>query len=75
MSNPNCDGSGPHCAGEVRLLPLGSIPDHGNLILCAHCFAHEIRWRRERNLDLAPDCRFALPLWADCAIYGEAIAH
>jgi hypothetical protein len=66
-----CDGSGPCAAGQVRLLPLGSIPDHGNLILCASCFANEIRYRRERNLDLAPDCRFKLPLWSECEVYGE----
>ena len=64
MNNPMCDGSGPCSALEVRLLPLGSIPDHGNIILCRYCFEREIAYRRVRNLNLAKDCAFKLPLWA-----------
>ena len=71
-SNAMCDGSGP-CVpgGRVRLLPLGSIPDHGNVILCRACFERELQYRRERNMELGADCQFELPAWADCAIYGE----
>lgn len=66
----NCDGSGPHTDGEVRVLPLGSEPNHGNLILCRSCFGKELRWRVERNRELAPDVRFATPIWPNLEIYG-----
>ena len=74
MNNWNCEGSGPHCAGEVRLLPLGSIPDHGNLILCRNCFNREIAYRDKRNLSLAPADRFQLPAWDSLKVYGEEAA-
>lgn len=41
-TNWNCDGSGPHTEGEVRVYPLGA---GGNLILCHHCWANENRFR------------------------------
>lgn len=65
----NCDGSGPHWPGNVRVLPLGSTPHHGNLILCRLCFEREIRYRKERNLELAQDCAFKLPAWETLKIY------
>lgn len=65
MNNPMCDGSGPCHPGQVRVLPLGSNPHHGNLILCRSCFGREIRYRRARNFTLAADCAFALPMWED----------
>lgn len=71
-ANSNCDGG--HCsseAGEVRVLPLGTNPDHGNLILCRSCFEHELRYRRERNLELASDCQYRLPTWESLTVYGE----
>lgn len=64
-----CDGSGPCAFGEVRLLPLGHSEHHGNLILCRHCFDHELLYRRERNRDLSKDCAFDLPAWNHCKIY------
>ena len=70
MNNPMCDGSGPCSPGEVRVLPIGSIPDHGNMILCSQCFWREIVWRTARNRELSKDCAFKLPQWADCAVYG-----
>lgn len=71
MNNPMCDGSGPCDPGTVRVLPLGSNPDHGNLILCRCCFERELAFRRERNRELAADCAFALPAWESLAVYGE----
>lgn len=68
--NPNCDGD--HCTaphGEVRVLPLGTSPHHGNLILCQSCFDYEIAYRRDRNRDLSPDCRFDLPDWKTLKIH------
>lgn len=65
--NPNCDGS--HCSrpqGEVRLLPTGG---GGNLIVCRACFEHEMRWRRDRNRELADDCKFDLPAWESLKVY------
>jgi hypothetical protein len=68
--NPNCDGA--RCTwsvGEVRVLPLGA---GGNLILCHTCFAHEIRFRKERNKELSADARFDLPTWESLKIYTGA---
>lgn len=67
--NPNCDGSGPHKAGEVRVLPVSSIADHGNMILCQMCFNREIAWRKERNRELSQECWFALPAWESLKVY------
>ena len=70
VHNPNCDGS--HCKserGEVRLLPMGTEPNHGNLILCHECYWHEIVWRNERNRELSDSAAFRLPKWSDLAVY------
>lgn len=47
--NPNCCG-GNCCTdhGEVRVYPLGG---GANLILCKCCWAHENRYRYERQAD------------------------
>jgi len=69
-TNPNCDNdkcASPH--GEVRVLPTGG---DGNAILCRACFEHELRFRRARNPELGPDCRFALPSWDSLAVYAPA---
>jgi len=71
MQNPNCQGSGPCTPGQVRLLPVGTIPDHGNMILCHHCFNHEIEYRRGRNFELAGVCKFKLPTWESLKVYGQ----
>lgn len=55
--------------GEVRVLPLAG---DGNLILCRACYDHEMRWRRERNLALADDCKFDLPAWESLKVYEAA---
>lgn len=65
----DCDGSGPCVVSEVRVLPLGSNPHHGNLILCRACFEREIAFRRERNRELARANWFALPAWDSLAKY------
>lgn len=70
VHNPNCDGS--HCTaaiGEVRVLPLGSEPNHGNLILCRSCHANEMKYRRGRNRELASDCQYRLPAWESLKVY------
>lgn len=67
--NPNCDGD--HCTSttsETRLLPIGSNPHHGNLILCHACFCYELQWRRERNKELAKECAFRLPQWESLTV-------
>lgn len=50
MDNPNCDGAGPHAAGETRLYPLSTKAADGgsNLILCRRCWDHENRYRADR---------------------------
>jgi hypothetical protein len=67
VTNWNCDGSGPHCAGEVRVLPTGG---DSNLILCKNCFNHEIAYREDRNKDLSKDARFKLPTWESLRVYA-----
>ena len=74
MNNPMCDGSGPCAYGQVRVLPMGPSPHHGNVILCMSCFNKEIAWRRERNTELAKDCQFKLPAWTDLQVYGQEVA-
>lgn len=69
--NPNCDGG--DCVtsiGEVRVLPHGKNPNHGNSILCIACFHHEIRFREQRNKELSKDAQYDLPKWIDLKIYG-----
>lgn len=68
MYNQNCDGSGPHAAGQVRLLPMGG---GGNGILCKKCFYKEIAYRKDRNKDLGEFAKFDLPTWESLEIYGE----
>lgn len=66
--NPDCDGSGP-CSEiyrEVKLLPTGG---DSNAILCKNCFDREIKFRIERNKDLATDCQFQLPKWGNLETY------
>lgn len=64
---PNCDGSGPHVAGDVRKLPTGGS---SNAILCRKCYDREIAYRRDRNQDLDPASAFLLPSWEGLAIYN-----
>lgn len=64
----NCDGSGPHNAGEVRVLPLAG---GGNLILCYSCWLRELQWRRLRNRELAPEARYDLPAWEALNVYAS----
>jgi len=66
--NANCDGA--HClyaTGEVRSLPAGG---DSNIILCRECYLHELRWRKDRNRDLADDCKFKLPAWHSLKVYS-----
>lgn len=52
MKNPNCDlGECTSSNTEVRLLPLGRDPYHGNIILCRSCFEHEMQYRRDQAHD------------------------
>ena len=68
----NCDGSGPHTEGEVRLLPLGSKPLHGNLILCRACWLREIRFRQGANVVISDEFKFDIPEWSEAEIYPTA---
>ena len=69
MHNPDCDGNGPHDAGEARVLPLA-----GPLCfkLCKRCFGRELRWRYERNRGLGVEARYSLPSWESLARVREA---
>jgi len=67
--NLMCDGSGPHGALPVRVLPLAG---NGNLILCNLCHGHELRWRRERNRELSREAQFDLPAWESLTVYDGA---
>jgi hypothetical protein len=73
IQNSYCDGG--RCVapdGEVRVLPLGAIPDHGNMILCQACFMFEMQYRKERNRTLGKDCQFKIPAWEDLKVYEGA---
>jgi len=70
MKNPNCDNE--HCKkpnSEIRILPTGG---DSNALLCYSCYLHEIAFRKERNKDLADDCKFKLTPWEDLRIYLNA---
>ena len=63
IKNYKCEGT--HCISansEVRWLRTGN---DSNAILCRPCFNHEMDFRRERNLELHPDCAFPIPRWQD----------
>lgn len=44
-NNNNCDGAGPHTAGEVRRMALGE----SGLILCRACYDRELAYQRSRG--------------------------
>ena len=62
----NCDGSGPHTTGEVRVMPTGG---DGNLILCRQCWENELHYRRDRNRSLAVFAQFDIIAWNDAKVY------
>jgi len=67
MKNPNCENDKCMSAtGEVRVLPTGA---DSNAILCWACYKHEMAFRRDRNRELSPDCRFDLPDWSSLKVY------
>ena len=63
----NCDGSGPHSLGDVRVMPMGG---GGNLILCLRCWMKENTYRIERNRDLADFAKFEIIDWQNAKKYG-----
>lgn len=65
-TNNNCDGSGPHTTGEVKILSSGGC---SNLILCHACFNRELQWRTKRNIELSTAYQFDLPAWENCKVY------
>jgi hypothetical protein len=62
----NCDGSGPHQSGVVKILPTGG---DGNAILCRACYEREMAWRRMRNEELREAGRFEIPWWGELVEY------
>ena len=62
----NCDGSGPHSLGEVRLMPTGG---DGNLILCLRCWMRENSYRIERNRELGDFAKFSIVEWQNAIVY------
>ena len=52
-----CDKCG-DTTKPTRKLRLSDEPYSGNLYLCRHCFVDEMRWRLERNKDLADFAKF-----------------
>ena len=65
----NCDGSGPHTNGQVRVLRTSKEPFGSNLHLCHACFNREIAWRRQRNQELGQESHFDLPVWTSLKVY------
>lgn len=67
VKNPNCDNDKCKSAiGEVRVLPIGG---DSNAILCHACYAHEMAFRAERNIELGKAYQFDLPKWEDLKVY------
>jgi len=62
----NCDGSGPHTDGDVRVMPTGG---DGNLILCRQCWENELAYRRDRNRSLGAFAQFDIIAWNDAKVY------
>lgn len=68
--NNNCNGSGPHAIGVVKIMRHGAKGTmSGNDILCRTCWYKEIVYRKMRNKDLADFAKFDLPTWQDAEIY------
>jgi hypothetical protein len=68
-TNVNCDGAGPHKAGQVRVLSTGG---DGNLILCRYCFNREIAFRRDRNRELPVENRWDVEItWDSLPLYNN----
>jgi hypothetical protein len=66
MENNNCNGSGPHAPGEVRLMPYGG---GANDILCRVCWQRALADRRERNRTLEDFAQFKIPAWETAQVY------
>ena len=56
---------------EIRRLPMGSEPGHGNILCCKKHYQEEIAFRKGRNKEVWTP--FDLPKWEDLDIYSEAI--
>ena len=71
MINNNCDCGGPcyPLNNEVRVLPTGR---DSNAILCRAGFNREMMYRRARNMELAKENQFDLPIWNDLEIYSNS---
>ena len=63
----NCDGSGPHAEGAVKVMRCGGS---SNLILCRNCWQRELNYRHMRNRDLGRDFKFDLPAWETAEVYA-----
>jgi len=66
--NNNCQGSEPHTAGEVKVMPAGG---DSNMILCCACWHKELDYREDRNRELADFAKFDLPAWNDAKVYED----
>lgn len=67
MNNPNCDYNPDNkCSTyEVRILPY----PNGNIICCRFHYNTEMVYRRDRNKELANDCKYDLPTWHSLEVY------
>lgn len=53
--------------GEIRQLPIGFDPHHGNMLVCRRHFEAEIEYRRERAKFTGAD-KWRFPKWEDLTI-------
>lgn len=65
----SCDGGCNYVDRQCRVLKLATGPHSSSAILCYSCFLKELRWREERNADLADFAKFDLPAWEDLPVY------
>lgn len=70
--NPNCDGSGPHTPGEIRLYPLGG---GGNLILCANCWNKENRYRWRRAVETGAPENWPQEDWQAAKVVYDSVGN
>lgn len=74
--NPNCDMGRCHSSyGQVRIAPNDADPNGSQAIVCRDCLRLLNAWRRERNRELAEECKYPILQWDSLAVYtpGEAV--
>ena len=59
--------------GEIRALPVGFDPYHGNMLVCRSHYHAELQFRRERARQTGAD-KWKFPAWDDLEVVYERVA-